>query len=175
MALFWHSWVWQLCERETGYTSINMTGCTGSEMLWQWHSLVWHLQKETPPIYSVASRISWKGAQGPSSPHSPRSMKKAAIQSYRISPCHSSVDYGNTNTASILDLVFTYTVFLYKEVGHMKRKTRQRFNNHKIWNFFRLLEPTLKHSMKHPRSLLTIILHWHYLFLILFCCNHFLL
>ena len=136
--------------------------------------------------------------EGAPSPPPPPPMKKAAIQSYRInkgkhvytyikrlcghirgsgSPCHSLMDYRNTNTACILDLVWTYTIFLFKEVGHLKSKTRQYLNNHEVWNFSKLSEPTLKHPTKHPRGLPTIVLHWHHLFLILwlFCCNHCLL
>ena len=73
-------------------------------------------------------------------------------------------------------LVWTYTVLLYKEAGRLKSKTRQRLANHEVWNFFKLVEPTLKRPMKHPWPPvwcppLTLPL----LILLLICCNYFLL
>ena len=55
----------------------------------------------------------------------------------------------HTNTACTL--VCPYTVLLYKEVGCMKSKTRQRSANHEVWNFFKLVEATLKHPTTHPQ------------------------
>ena len=36
----------------------------------------------------------------------------------------------------LLDLAWTYTIFLFKEVGHLKSKTRQRLANTKLGIFF---------------------------------------
>ena len=38
-----------------------------------------------------------------------------------------------------------------EEVGCLKSKTRLRLTYNKVKNFFKLVEPTLKHPMKHPR------------------------
>ena len=108
----------------------------------------------------------WK-KKGPQAPTP--STKKAAIQSHRINKVKRMYTHAlkvcvgtlksksmfgglwkHTNTACILDPVSTYTVLQYKEVSHLKSKTRQRLASHEVWNFSKLVEPTLKHSMKHP-------------------------
>ena len=47
--------------------------------------------------------------------------------------------------------MWTYRIHLYKEDGRLKSETRQWSGNHEVWNFFKLVEPTLKRAMKHPR------------------------
>ena len=61
----------------------------------------------------------------------------------------SSVDFRNTDTTR--QSVNKYCTPVYKEVGHLKSKIRQRFANHKVWDFFKPVEPTLKCPTKHPQ------------------------
>lgn len=112
------------------------------------------------------------GPQAPCPHLSPQ--KKAAIQSYGLNESKQNTQIYASSKRSCRQVndpvarviitethsyhmhtsvnVYCASVCIYKEARHLKSQTRQYFAKRKVWNFFKLAEPTPKHPTKHPQA-----------------------